>query len=212
MVRNRLAKIHFESDLFSIRPLGEPDLKFLPKIESDIFEILNSKENTRYIPDKYLSNISQVQSVTFTIISGYTNGNYFSLIIVDKRINKTIGVLTIISSDFADNSYGFPLGYWLVDYYLNKKYWGHGIMSGILLQTVQNLNRQGVRKIGALCDINNIASIKTLNRANFKRCDKIDYKQDFYIWNYKETTVFSRYMTRLTLLVNRIRTTIKNKN
>ncbi len=212
MPRKRLHKIHFESELFSVRPLEESDLNNIRKIDSDLFEILNSKENTRFIPDKYLSNISQAQSITFTFVSGYMNGNYYSLIIFDKRFNKAIGVITIINSEFADKSYGFPLGYWLVDYYLNKKYWGHGLMAAILSQTILNLKRQGLIRIGAICDVNNASSIKTLSRANFKRCAKIDYKQDFYIWNYNEMNVLSRFATRVTLFINRIRTTIKNRN
>lgn len=57
---------------------------------------------------------------------------------------------------------------WFIEYFLNKRFWQHSLMGDAVASVMQNMELQGIERIGALCFIENLASITLLKNMGFK--------------------------------------------
>ncbi|MHA8065276.1 GNAT family N-acetyltransferase [Aquirufa sp. ROCK2-A2] len=70
---------------------------------------------------------------------------------------------------------------WIIEFYLNKKFWNKGIMSGIIPAVARDMQKQGINKIGAVVDKLNFGSIRILEKSGLKRIKQFDDLKDLYV-------------------------------
>jgi len=153
----------------------------LENIENDLYEILSNFENTEYIPRRRPENRDDLSNKIMGIILNYEKKLQYAHFITNKVTNKIIGMVDLISPENAKKNYNLDEYDWVIEYFLHRNFWGQGIMSGIISAICQRLNEQGIQTIAAICDRNNIGSIRVLEKNGFKNVKPFDFKQDYYL-------------------------------
>src|SRR5690606_13931178 len=69
---------------------------------------------------------------------------------------------------------------WLIEFYLLKELWNNGIMTGIVAAFIDGLKAQNVRLVGAFVNVNNIASIKILEKCGFRKNNIKPDSENYY--------------------------------
>lgn len=73
---------------------------------------------------------------------------------------------------------------WLIEYILDFKFWGNGLMTGLIEQVLISMKNQGIKTVGAFVHIENIGSIKVLEKLSFER-NPIKPQFDHYYYELK---------------------------
>lgn len=162
--------ILMENNSMIIHPLRQIDAIDSLRIENDLFEILNDKETTEFLPEHRISDKSKMNMFLFGAILGYERQTNYMHFLTAKKINQTIGVINLITPSEVEKNYQ-QKGVWYLEYYLNKKFWNQQIMSNALFAILENIKQQEIHRIGALTFIENIASVKILEKLGFNKID-----------------------------------------
>jgi RimJ/RimL family protein N-acetyltransferase len=167
---NTLNPINLNNGILEIHPLRNQDIKKGNLLERDIFEILGNEENTEYIPEKRVTSLQQVVNQTMGVVISYSQKLAYMHFLTMKALGKTIGVVNILSPLNAQETYNLQ-NVWLIEYFLNKTYWGNGIMTEVVGEVIDNMRQQGIKQIGAFVYQENFASTRLLEKVGFKKID-----------------------------------------
>jgi len=148
----------FETDRLSIRKYNTDDALCL-------FEILNEKDVTKFIPESTISFDEALDAVTW-LISNYEKpiSEYFkySFAITLKDSGKYIGWCGFGTLDFDINKVE-------VYYTISRKYWGYGYASETVKALINYIfMNYNIYKLVALVKRDNIASHKIIDKNGFK--------------------------------------------
>jgi RimJ/RimL family protein N-acetyltransferase len=176
----KIKPINIENHKFMIHPLRQQDMSRISQIENELFEILHDNESTKYIEGGRLPNRNAISDRMFGIIMGYQTGQSYSHFITDKRTMSVIGMVDIISPARAREIYTLDKYNWMITYFLHKEFWGQGIIPGVVNAICQNIKSQGINTIAAICDRENIRSIRVLEKVGFHKTMSFDIKQDYF--------------------------------
>ena len=178
---NKLHPINLDNGTIQIHPLRLSDIEKQEQIIDNYLEILSDIENTQYIPEKRTNDREQVSMNLFGITYRYGQELGYTHLITLKEENEVVGQINVISPKGVKVETKYEIeDSWFIEYCLNKKVWGYGIMSGILRAVIAEMVDQGIENISALCMSENIASIRTLEKSGFIKLRKFDLKQDLY--------------------------------
>jgi RimJ/RimL family protein N-acetyltransferase len=172
--------IIFENEQFLIHPFRQVDANRYDSLIEDIYKILSDNEVLSFIPEKRLSNKEEAKNFIFSIIAGYEQQTSYAFFITIKDINRTIGVINLISPKKSKENYILKEYNWMIEYFMLKAAWGRNIMSEILPVFKERVLSQGIEKLGAICKQNNYGSIRVLEKSGFKKSFKFDSTQDYY--------------------------------
>jgi RimJ/RimL family protein N-acetyltransferase len=175
----KLNPINLDNGVIQIHPLGGRELMKHAKVVNDLFEILSDDENTKYISEKRVTDKKTISDQLLGITIGYQEQLYYAHFLTLKKLDKIIGMINIITPKRVEDTYLIK-NRWFIEYYLNKQLWGHGIMYGAIKAVIQNMEKQGIINLGALCIPENFVSIRLLEKCGFKKIKKFDAKQDYY--------------------------------
>ncbi len=178
---NKLKPINLDNGVIQIHPLRSSDLLRQDQIVDSLHEILSDDENTEFIPEKRTNDKKQISMNLLGVTIRYSQELGYTHFITLKGNNEIIGQVNIITPKGVEieSEYGIQNN-WFIEYFINKKVWGHKLMSGILSAIVSEMKNQGIVNISALCMPENIASVRTLEKSGFARVTKFDLKQDLY--------------------------------
>jgi [ribosomal protein S5]-alanine N-acetyltransferase len=172
--------IIFESEQFLIHPFRQINANRYDSITEDVYKILSDNEVLTFIPEKRLSNKEEAKNFIFSIIAGYEQETSYAYFITIKDINRTIGIINLISPKKTKENYVLEEYNWMIEYYMLKAAWGRNIMSEILPAFKERVLSQGIKKLGAICKQANYGSIRVLEKSGFKKTFKFDLTQDYY--------------------------------
>jgi|SRR5690606_12699715 len=178
---NKLKPISLDNGVTQIHPLRSSDLLRLDSITDNIFEILNDDQNTLYIPEKKVNDRQTVSNRLLGVTYRYEHQLGYTHFITLKANNEVLGLIDIFSPKGieTETNYGIE-NTWFIEYYLNKKVWGLGVMSNAVKAIVENMKMQGIDNIAAFCRPENIASTRILERTGFVNTGEFDQKQNLY--------------------------------
>lgn len=171
--------INLDNGAIKIHPLRDINLENLDRLAIDIFDILGDEENTRYISEKKVKDIKEANERLLGITVGYEEQLGYTHFITLNKINKVIGLIDIHTPKRVAQEYPIK-DKWFIEYYLNKQFWGHGIMTRVIKAVISNLKEQGIHNIAAVCMPENKSSVKILNKCGFQKIRKFDKKQDYF--------------------------------
>ena len=139
----------FETDRLQLRPIGLNDLNHVFDYWTQELDI------ARYMTWKPHQTKGETQQFIITCIEGWKNNRY-SWVIETKNTNEIIGSFT--SSRIEHK---LDIGYFLL-----KKHWGKGYMPEIIKSFTQEAFKlDGIYRIAAVCDVDNIASKRALEKS-----------------------------------------------
>ena len=174
-----LQPVYLDNGIIEIHPLRDKDLTKPNNIADDLFEILNDSENTRFIAEKRIDSKEALGNLIFGFMMGYQEQISYAHFLTLKSIDKVIGVVNVISPERIEETYNIK-DKWFIEYYLNKKYWNKGIMSGAIEAIISTLRGQGIDNISAICEKGNLASIKILKKCGFNETPKYISNQIYF--------------------------------
>lgn len=175
----KLEPIILSNGVIEIHPLRKTDLIRHNDFVDDLFEIFGDIESIPFNMERFAKNKEIISSQMLGVSLGYDQQSSYTHFLTLIKLNKIIGEIIILSPRTVTPSYGIE-DTWLIEYFLNKKLWNNGLMSGAVKAVVSNLQGQGIKNIGALVIRENIPSIRVLEKTGFKRLRQFDLKQDFY--------------------------------
>lgn len=176
---NKLKPINLDNGVIQIHPLRPSDMMRHDELVNDLYEIFGDEDSLPYNKEKFVSDRKTISTQMLGVTIGYEQQIRYTHFITLKEPNKIIGEIIILSPKSVEPQYKIQ-DTWIIEFYLNKQLWNKGIMSGIIAAIVSNMKNQGIDKIGALVDRNNIPSIRVLEKSGFIKRNPFDVKQDYY--------------------------------
>lgn len=177
----KLSPINLENDNISIHPFRQMDFIRHDEIIKDIYSIFSEDEVVKYVPEKKMADISLAQNYMAQSVVFSYSGLQVTEFITLKKLNRVIGVVEIISPPRVQENYpDINANTWMIEYYLNKEFWGHNIMTHAVDAIIKAMFHQNVQAIGAIVRRENMSSIKLLEYNEFVWKMKYDVYQDYY--------------------------------
>jgi RimJ/RimL family protein N-acetyltransferase len=129
---------------------------------SPIFKLYAQDQDvTRYLTFKPHQSIEETKTFLKRCLNNWKNETSFPWTIIRMKDNQLVGMVEIVSLDQS----GIQLGYVLA-----KSYWGNGYMTEVLRKIIDWAFRQNdTYRVWAMCDIENIASTRVMERAGMQR-------------------------------------------
>ena len=156
--------------------------RFKKEDAQDLFEYLSDKEVVKYEPYKPLTFDETKENLEWRI------GTNEMIAVELKSIHKMIGNVYLGKRDFEALEIG---------YVFNRNYWGQGYAKESCKALIQQAFSNGVHRIYAECDPNNINSYKLLEALEFKR--EAHFRKNVYFWKdekekpiWKDTYVYAK--------------------
>ncbi|WEK20404.1 MAG: GNAT family N-acetyltransferase [Candidatus Pedobacter colombiensis] len=175
-----LKPIAFENDHLLIHPFRSEDLQKYDQLVADIYTILSDDRTLKYLPAKRINNLKEAETFLQTMILGSHSGRNHIHFIHDKKLDKVIGLIDIISPEMAREFYNIKAYPYFIEFYLSSSATGCYIMTEILPAVVDAILNQGIESIGAVVNRKNIAAKRVLEKANFTYKARFDALQDLY--------------------------------
>ncbi|MEQ7801836.1 GNAT family N-acetyltransferase [Pedobacter sp. ASV1-7] len=180
-----LETIFLENEELLVHSFRSQDMDHFEKLTQDIFSILSDEWTLKYIPEKRLHNLQQAELLLQTAILNYHSRQNYLHFITHKASNKVIGMIDVITPELARKHYHMDYYPFFIEFYLSSAASGCYIMTEILPKLMEELLRQGISKIGAVINRENIAARRVLEKANFEFKAPFDVIQDFYQNNHQ---------------------------
>ena len=145
----------FETKRLRIRKLVTSDLDLFHKMQSNI--------NVMQFADGEVKNLEEHRKELNELIKKYKQPNnvFWIYAVVRKMDNKFIGTLALVKDNKDDE----------IGYRFLEEYWGNGYGLELCKATINYCKNIGMKKIVAYVVDKNIASIKILEKLNFKVVD-----------------------------------------
>lgn len=170
----------FENDQYGIHTFRPIDLENLSRLAADVFSILSDDHTLRYLPGKRLENLADAEQFLRTQVINYHTKRNYLYFISDKHTGKVVGMIDIVTAELAKEHYKINRYPFFIEFYLGSFASGCYLMTEILPAVIDQLLKQGIERIGAVVNRENIAAKKVLLKARFSRKQRFDLLQDFY--------------------------------
>ncbi|PTS97592.1 hypothetical protein DBR11_16860 [Pedobacter sp. HMWF019] len=175
-----LKPIFYENNELLIHPFRPDDLERYEQLVADLFSILTDDQTLKYIPEKRLNSLEEAEIFLQTMVVNYHSGRNYVHFITDKKQDKVVGIINLISPEVAKEFYVISKYPHFIEFYLSSNATGCYIMTQILPPIVDEILAQGIPSIGAVVNRKNTAAKRVLEKANFARKGEFDMLQDFY--------------------------------
>jgi RimJ/RimL family protein N-acetyltransferase len=172
--------ITYENENHLVHPFRPQDLERFPEISREVFSILSDEQTLKFIPAKRLKSPEAANAFVKTMLINTHTGRNFLHFIIDKNLNKVVGLIDLISPQLAREHYRISDYPFFIEFYLGSLASGSYLMSAILPGFVEQILSQGIRSIGAVTNRQNLAAKKVLEKAGFNYKRPFDPVQDFY--------------------------------
>src|SRR5688572_24815523 len=141
--------ITHENENHLIHPFRPQDLERFPEISREVFSILSDERTLKFIPAKRLESPEAAYAFLKTMLLNTHTGRNFLHFITDKKQNKVVGLIDLISPEVAREHYRISDYPFFIEFYLCSPASGCYLMSAILPEVVELILSQGIQTLGA---------------------------------------------------------------
>lgn len=166
-------KIHTESDRLILREL-------LPEDAQGIFEMDSDAEVHQYLGNKPIKTLEESRVSIEYIRQQYIDNGIGRWAVIEKETNQFIGWsgLKLITELTNGHINYYDLGYRFI-----KKYWGKGYATESARASISYaFNQLNADEVYAIADIDNLASVKILEKLGLKRINIFEYDGKPHHW------------------------------
>ena len=169
-----------EVDAHRIDPLGVDDIRHYEQLAAEIYQLLSDEHTVQFLPEKKLFSISDARNWLGAAILNFHSGRNQVHFIRSKLTGALIGVIDVIPPAVVQEHYRLAEYPFFIEFYLKGSARGKALMSKLLPKVVAHLRRDGIGRIAAVVNRNNLAASKVLRRSGFKLAGNFDMMQDLY--------------------------------
>jgi len=163
---------------FEIHPWGKSENFKYENSKKDLFDLLGNDENLKHCSEMKIKSKEEIDEFINYLEIGFQVNKRHTYFISRISTNSLIGEVLLLPPQVVKDEYNIN-DTWMIQYLLDKKYWDHGIMTTILDMIFNQLTGK-IDRIGAISHRGNIASLKILEKFNFKRIKDIGSNQDYF--------------------------------
>lgn len=166
-------KIYTESDRLILREL-------LPEDAQGIFEMDSDAEVHQYLGNKPITTLEESRASINYIRQQYIDNGIGRWAVIEKETNQFIGWsgLKLITELTNGHINYYDLGYRFI-----KKYWGKGYATESARASISYaFNQLNADEVYAIADIDNLASVKVLEKLGLKRINIFEYDGKPHHW------------------------------
>ena len=163
----QLKNNEFEIATFEILEMYNKD-----QTRNELYKLLSDDNNLKYIHELKIDSSEEIEMYVTGFKKHIKDNVQYTYFIKRIKSNSIIGEFILIPPKTVKDTYDIE-NVWFIQYILDSHYRDHGIMSQILEMILYYLKGK-IDKIGAICDESNVASIKLLEKFDFKNI-KIDW-------------------------------------
>ena len=172
--------ININNGTLEVHPFRESELHRDNEVINDIYEIFGDISQIPFNKEKFVKDKKDIN--TYFIVSNYHLKIQYTHFISHLQSKKIIGKIIISPPIKEYIEFENKLkNTWILEFYLNKKFWNKGIMSGIIPAIVRSMQKQDIKKIGAVVDKLNFGSIRILEKSGLIRIKQFDDTKDLYM-------------------------------
>lgn len=172
--------INLNNGILEIHPYRISEAERDKEVVNDLFEIFGDISQIPFNKEKLVKDKKDMN--TYSIVSDYHSKRQYTHFVSHIESKKIIGKI-IISPPVKEYIQfdGTLKNTWIIEFYLNKRFWNKGIMSGIIPEVVRGIQKQGIKKVGAVVDKLNFGSIRVLEKSGLKRIKQFDDLKDLFV-------------------------------
>ncbi len=123
-------------------------------------EYASDAEVTKYVSWRAHRNSAETRDYVRTCLAGWEARKVFHWIIEDKKDKRLMGMITARVDDHK----------WELGYVLSRSNWGQGFMTEAVKGVIDwALKQPEIYRIWAVCDVNNRASARVMEKASMQR-------------------------------------------
>lgn len=163
-----------------LHPFGANEFKRFSSLSHDIYDVLSQEQTTLFLPHKHLEDVSHAEILLQTALLNQHNGMSQMYFITQKSIQKTIGMIELISPANAKKHYKLSQYPHIIEFGLSAEHTGKGIMSRLLPKLIKSLHNRGITQLGAVVDPKNISAIRVLEKSGINKQAYFDHKSNLY--------------------------------
>ena len=152
--------------------------------EIELFELLSDEVSLKYCSELKIDSKEEIKSFVNGFKIYFEQNFQFTYFILSVKNNKIIGEFLLIPPKTVFKTYNIE-GVWFIQYILNSRYCDQGIMTQILKMIFDYLKGK-INKVGAICNKNNIASIRILEKFKFKNIKNDLFELEYFELNLNE--------------------------
>ncbi|PSK90826.1 GNAT family N-acetyltransferase [Taibaiella chishuiensis] len=176
-----LQPITFETERLKIHSFHITDIDNHTKLANDVLSLFSDPFTLKYVPEKRLVGIESAQDFVKTMIINHHIGRNHLHFITAKTLNQVIGTIDIITPAVVKEYYSLREYPYFIEFFLLQKFSGQKIMTETIPLLIDAIHTQGIEKIGAVVNRENIAAVSVLKNANFLYRGQFDIVQDLYL-------------------------------
>ncbi len=172
--------INLNNGVLEIHPYRVSEAERDKEVVNDLFEIFGDISQIPFNKEKHVKDKKDIN--TYSIVSDYHLKRQYTHFVSHIESKKIIGKIIISPPIKEYIQFDSTLkNTWIIEFYLNKSFWNKGIMSGIIPTIVRGIQKQGIKKVGAVVDKLNFGSIRILEKSGLKRIKQFDDLKDLYM-------------------------------
>lgn len=165
-------KIYTQSKRFLLREIVEADA-------ADMFELDSDPEVHKYLGNKPVKNIAEVEQMIQFIRAQYEENGIGRWAIIDKLTNEFIGW----SGLKLEKQLRKEFHYYDIGYRLKRKYWGQGIATETAIESLRyGFEQLELEEICAAAAIEHKASNHILSKIGLTFSGTFDYEEEPHNW------------------------------
>jgi len=117
-------------------------------------------EVTRYLPWKPHRSAAETRAFLQRCLDSWQKGSTFPWVLTERRGGPPMGMIELRSEGTSAD----------IGYVLARAQWGRGFMTEALKAVLDwTLGQEGVWRVGILCDVDNVASARVMEKAGLQR-------------------------------------------
>ncbi len=172
--------ILIETEDLLLHSFRAEDMKRFDSLTRDIHQLFGQHSTTTFLPHKKLSPIQQAETLLQTALINQHNGNGQWYFITQKKGQRTIGMIELITPKIARQHYQLDCYPHFIEFCLSSEHTGKGIMGRLLPRLLEKLKQKGIDKIGAVAHPKNHSAVRVLYKSGLIKKASFDSIQHVY--------------------------------
>ena len=155
-----LEPVHIENDRFLVHTFRAADIKKEKAISKDVFALFSDEVTTCYLPGKKLSSLQEAEVYFRANLLSYHAGKNFLHFVTDKKSQRIIGMIDLISPGLAKEHYRLSHYPYFIEFYLKTEFHNQGIMGELLPEFIKQLEKKNIKDLSTVVNQKNWSAKK----------------------------------------------------
>ncbi|WP_317896600.1 GNAT family N-acetyltransferase [Aurantibacillus circumpalustris] len=154
--------------------------EILPSDEMEMFELDSDKDVHKYLGNQPFTRIDDSREIISFIRKQYEDAGIGRWAVINKTTNEFMGWAGLkLVKDLTN----YHINYYDLGYRFIKRYWGNGYATEAAKAIISyGFSQMKLNEIYAMADVNNLKSIKVLEKSGLIYVEDFDFQKEPHVW------------------------------